>query len=202
MSDTKLLLFRLPKSLFVQFLSEWLDIHDVGKLDSAMTNKKHRSEFLQCLKEMTNQTVPVSFDGTLEHDTNLLSWVSLRQIHVEKLSLCADSIEDLHLSSLQNLVVGTQRSKCPVAGSPFLSECPPWLRNVPQLSPSLEELSVGKVSSRAIMADLIFVLSHCLELKSVSIASLWFQARDCTDDVLAKLQEFGHLIVEIRSAYG
>ena len=196
MSGTKLLLFRLPKSLLVQFLSEWLDIHDVGKLDTAMTNKKHRSEFLQCLNEMRNQTVPVSFDGSLGHDTDLLSWISIRQIHVQELSLTSfhekrEFIEGLHLPSLQKLEVESQ-----------FSDCPPWLRHVPHLSPSLEELSVGQFGTMAAIKTLIFVLSQCLELTSVCIDYLIFQARDCTDDVLAELQEFGHLIVEIRKVYG
>ena len=197
MSD-ELLLFRLPKSLLVRFLSEWLDIHDVGMLDSAMTNKKHRSEFLQYLKEMRNQTVPVSFDGSREHDTNFLRWISLRKIHVTTLSLTSfhenkDFIKSLHLPSLLKLVVGSPLPLFP---------CPPWLRHIPQLFPSLEELSIGEVGTRTIMEDLIFVLSQCLELKSVSIDSLVFQHSDFTDDVLAKLQEFGHLIVEIRIVYG
>ena len=194
MSDNKLLLMLLPKSLFVQFLSEWLDIHDVGNLDTAMTNKRHRPEFLQCLKEMRNQTVPTYFDGSREHDMNLLRWMSICEIHVTTLSLTSfykkrEFIEGLHLLSLRKLVVESP------------SYCP-WLRHVPQLSPSLEELSVGEVHTRAKMKDLIFVLTQCLELKNVSIDGLVFHSRDFTDNMLAKLQQFGHLIVEIRRAYG
>ena len=196
MCSNKLLLFRLPKSLFVQFLSEWLDIHDVGKLDSAMTNNKHRSEFLQCLVEMRNQAVPVSFDGTREHDTDLLRWMSIRQIHVTTLSLNNfqkhhDFIEGLHLPSLQKLEVESQ-----------ISACPPWLHHVPNLSPSLGELSIGQFRTRAAMEDLVFVLSQCLELKNVYIDFLSFESHDCTDDVLAELQAFGHLIVGIRYISG
>ena len=53
-------LMSLPVALFGQIL-DCLDIHEVGKLDSAMTNKEKRPEFLQYLKEMRNATVPVSF---------------------------------------------------------------------------------------------------------------------------------------------
>ena len=191
MSGTKILLFRLPASLFVQFLSEWLDIHDVGMLDTAMTNKGHRTEFLQRLVEMRNQTIPFSFSEFCEHHMNLLQWISTRHIHITTLSLPTfdennEFIEGLRLPSLRKLVVSSG----------------PWLRHIPKLSPSLEELSVGHFSSWAAMEDPIFVLSQCLELESVSIDSLIFRSRDWTDDVLAKLQEFGHLIVEIRSVDG
>ena len=87
MSEDNLLLLRLPKALNHQLLSQWLDVHDVGKLDTAMTNKKDRPEFLQCLKEMRNPSVPDSFNGKREHDVKMLTWISARQIHVETLSL-------------------------------------------------------------------------------------------------------------------
>ena len=233
MSDTKLLLFRLPKALFVRFLSEWLDIHDVGKLDSAMTTKKHRPEFLQCLKEMKNSTVPVSypslyerenFDKSVRFPTNigkslsvgdvitpissqpmpelkqskeaaLLIWISKREIYVETLSLPSSGkeiIESLHLPSVHKLSVD-----CPGYSQPS------WQRYIPRLCPSLEELSVGydglSLYSRAVMEDLLFVCSQCLQLKNVSIESLSFGRdwRDRKDDLLVGFQEFGHLIVEI-----
>ena len=41
----KNLLFRLPNAWLVHFLSVWLDIVDVGRLDSAMTNEQYRQFF-------------------------------------------------------------------------------------------------------------------------------------------------------------
>ena len=149
MAEDKILLWLLPKSLLVQFLTEWLDIREVGVLDSAMTNKEHRPEFLQCLQEMRNRSVPVSFNGFCGDDGTMPRWISVRQIHVKTFSLFGfdkEFIEDLHLPSLQKLEV--------------LS--PPWLRHVPQLSPLLEELSIGQFSTRAIMEDLVFVLKKIL----------------------------------------
>ena len=154
-----------------------------------MTNKEHRPEFLQCLQEMRNRSVPVSFNGFCGDDGTMPRWISVRQIHVKTFSLFGfdkEFIEDLHLPSLQKLEV--------------LS--PPWLRHVPQLSPLLEELSIGQFSTRAIMEDLVFVLSQCSELKSVCIDILSFESRDGADEVLAELQEYGHLITEIRLLYG
>ena len=191
MSDTKLLFFRLPNSLFVQILSQWLDIHDVGVLDTTMTNKKHRPEFLQCLKEMRNPTVPVSFS------TNMVKWISERQIHVETLNLDVvknsgifnihSIMESLHLPSLRKLTIGN-------------CECPPWLRHIPQFSPLLEELTV-RIISGTVMEDLLFVCSQCLELKNVSIDFLSFRSHDWTDDLLSE-SLYGDLVVEIRIVNG
>ena len=49
--------FLANKPIFVEFLSKWLRIREVGKLDSAMTNSKHRGVFLQCVEEMRNNTI-------------------------------------------------------------------------------------------------------------------------------------------------
>ena len=49
--------FRLPKALLINFLSEWLDIQDVGKLDAAMTTRVLRPTFLQYLQDMRSTTV-------------------------------------------------------------------------------------------------------------------------------------------------
>ena len=86
MSGTKILLFSLPNSLIENILSHWLDIHDVGMLDTAITNKKHRPEFLLCLAKMRNSTVPF-FHGLYEHDVKLLNWMSLRHIELKTLVL-------------------------------------------------------------------------------------------------------------------
>ena len=199
MSVTTLSLFRLPKALLVQFLSEWLDIYDVGKLDSSITNNERRPEFSQCLKEMRNPTVPDTFDGSLVHDVAMLGWISRRQIHVEALFLedfeNNEFIESRRLPSLQKLTAGTQYDICPT-----------WLRQVPQLSPKLEELAMGQFrkydgrSINAMIEDLIFVLSQCLQLSSVTIDKI--DLGNCTDDVLAGIQEFGHLLVDIHLICG
>ena len=192
------LLFRLPKAITDQILSQWLDIFDVGRLDSAMTNMKQRPDFLLCLKEMRNPTVPVYFRGMYNTpswnevtDQSRLRWISKRLIHVKEISLRffhdnEEFIESLQLPSLQKLSVLGSR----------------WLRHIPQICPLVEELSVRDINSSADVEDLTFVCSHCLKLESISIGSLLFQSSDCTDDVLAALQAFGHLIVKISSASG
>ena len=39
--------FRLPNAVVINFLSEWLEIQDVARLDAAMTTRALRPKFLQ-----------------------------------------------------------------------------------------------------------------------------------------------------------
>ena len=99
-NDKTPLLFRLPRAWLVGFLSEWLEISEVAILDTAMTMKKHREEFLDCVKEMRSNSVgnyeyALSSDSYLPSfwsygiskraskeriakDTSRLQWISLR----------------------------------------------------------------------------------------------------------------------------
>ena len=187
------LLFRLPNTLFIELLSEWLDIYDMGMLDTAMTNRGKRLDFLRCLSQMRNPTVPYAFDGSVEHDIHMLQWISCREIHVEELSLARfennDSIKRLRLPSLRKFEVGSS-----------MSESPPWLPHISQLSPSLEELTIGRFTDGATVDDLIFVLRNCLHLKNFFIDML--DVRGCLIEVLEGLQEVGHLLVDIRIVNG
>ena len=58
------------------------------------------------------------------------------------------------------------------------------------------------VKSRVATDDLVFTLSQCFELKNVSIGMYSFKNWDNADDVLAELQEFGRLFVEIEGVAG
>ena len=49
--------FLKNKPIFVDFVSKWVDIRDIARFDSALTNHKYRPVFLQCLEEMRNTTI-------------------------------------------------------------------------------------------------------------------------------------------------
>ena len=57
MSNSASWLFLLPRGYLVTILSEWLDIVDVGRLDSAITNHNYRLQFLDDLVAMRSTTV-------------------------------------------------------------------------------------------------------------------------------------------------
>jgi hypothetical protein len=50
-------LFHLPSAWFIAFISEWLDLPSVGMLDTAISAKKHRSQFLNSLQSMQSISV-------------------------------------------------------------------------------------------------------------------------------------------------
>ena len=64
MSTTDSWLFLLPRGYLVNIFSEWLDISDVGRLDTAITNHNYRLQFLDDLVTMRSTTVDGHlFDG-------------------------------------------------------------------------------------------------------------------------------------------
>ena len=123
-------------------------------------------------------------------DKSMLRWISIRQIHVETLSLSFEDNEELiknsYLPSLRKLVIYPSYR---LLGSEGYT----WLRHVPQLCPLLEVLSIDDLNTMADVDDLVFLCSQCLHLKSISFD--WFR---WTNDILASLQQVGNLIVEIR----
>ena len=110
-------LFRLPHGYLVTILSEWLDIVDVARLDTAVTNHSYRLQFLDDLVTMRSTTVDGHlFDGGFRYQffhpttrtgaifygegilgdeywedhimsVDQLQWLSRRRIHVEDMEL-------------------------------------------------------------------------------------------------------------------
>ena len=59
MSKTIPLLFQLPNAWLVALISEWLDMPCVGKLDTAISSKKYRPQFLLGLQSMRSTTIDI-----------------------------------------------------------------------------------------------------------------------------------------------
>ena len=107
----------LPRGYLVTILSEWLDIVDVARLDTAITNHSYRLQFLDDLVTMRSTTVDGHlFDGGFRYQffhpttrtgakfygegilgnkywedyiksVDQLHWLSRRRIHVEEMEL-------------------------------------------------------------------------------------------------------------------
>ena len=75
---------KLPTEWIISFLSEWLDIKDVAKLDTAMTMHSQRPAFLQILNEMRSTSISRKYDFD---SFPMLSWLSIRGIYVEDIEL-------------------------------------------------------------------------------------------------------------------
>ena len=84
--------FRLPSAWLVAVLSEWLDMPSIGMLDTAMTSKTHRSQFLNCLQNMRSTTIDSFSGGGSRYRGGKWTgrwwrWLSVRQVHVESIVL-------------------------------------------------------------------------------------------------------------------
>jgi hypothetical protein len=108
-------LFQLPSSWFVAFLSEWLDMPSIGKLDTAICSKKHRSQFLNYLQTMRSTIVDdlpadsphLGFfrDQTQEFVKSWWRWLSVRQIYIENIFICGKDVRfDLAIPSMRKVV--------------------------------------------------------------------------------------------------
>jgi hypothetical protein len=86
-------LFHLPSAWFIAFLSEWLDLPSIGMLDTAMSAKKHRPQFLNSLQSMRSISVDTFSDDrdhnyeSTEWSVCWLLWLSLRHIYIERTTL-------------------------------------------------------------------------------------------------------------------
>ena len=96
----------LPGDISGQLLSNWLDIEDIGKLDSATCNTTNRGSFLQLL---ASEFVihPNQYQDIDIHSGLFLNWLSLRQLKLISIAL-SDAFGDFHLippdwSQLQTL---------------------------------------------------------------------------------------------------
>ncbi len=98
------LLFRLPHAWLVEFLSEWLDMPTIGMLETAISYKEYRPQFLNCLQGMRSTAVDEFSD---DHDSESFffdtdewtgcwwRWLSVRQIYVELISLRRNDVQSV-----------------------------------------------------------------------------------------------------------
>ena len=109
-------LFRLPNTWLVSLLSEWLDMPSIGKLDTAISDRNHRPQFLlslQCMRSTSVDTFSDRVAGKLgwkfgEWMISWWRWLSVRQIYIQMLTLHGnDARSDLVVSSLQKVIATT-----------------------------------------------------------------------------------------------
>jgi hypothetical protein len=110
------LLFQLPHAWLVAFLSEWLDMPTIGRLDSAICAKEYRPQFLNSLQNMRSTYVdgfsddygrrgPRSFYGR-EWSGRWWRWLSIRQIHAERATLIGSTVNSaLAVPSIRELTI-------------------------------------------------------------------------------------------------
>ena len=89
-------LFRLPNACLVAILSEWLDMPSIGKLDTAISSKLHRPQFLKSLQNMRSTSIDLFSDGphggfmggaTGDWAGYWWRWLSIREIFVESATI-------------------------------------------------------------------------------------------------------------------
>ena len=141
--DLPPIFFRLPNAVLINFLSEWLEIQDVGRLDAAMTTRALRPTFLQYLQDMRSTTVN---GQTIEKDAkglkscSFLTWLSIHRIYFEEITLkdldSAYVIENLELPFLRKLVVTKKKKEARE------HDCESSLIQLVQTSPDLQIISI------------------------------------------------------------
>ena len=167
------LLFQLPTAWLVALLSEWLDMPSIGKLDTAMSSKQYRPQFLDRLQNMRSTSIDAfSCLFSYNHQTRgamkgfWWRWLSIREVHVESIVLRGDAVKsDLVIPSMRNVTLKSFTDDdlrnlvrtCPSLRSLNLFE--PGCRGssrvshlgfsvLTDLQASLEELSIGMYAVR------------------------------------------------------
>ena len=210
------LFFRLPQALFNMLLSEWLDIESVATLDTAMTNHKHRSHFLQCLTEMVSKSV--ADNATRGGWVLYLLYLSRRRIRVKEISffemgrMCRHVVNALRFPSLEVFLsrdIDDAGVLAIVKNSPalksinldggrsrkdlFLTDA--TLHAIAQHCPLLERLMMGRCppgSHPFITSDaLVNLFQSCPKLKSVELDQ--FVLHGFNDADFVRMQKFGKL---------
>ena len=85
MTSCDSILSRLPEAVLCSVLSDWTTIRDLGRMDSATTNRALRTHLLQCFR-----LIKLSFDKSQMLDYNsqgIFRWIVLRNIKLTKITL-------------------------------------------------------------------------------------------------------------------
>jgi hypothetical protein len=203
------LLFRLPNGWLVAFISEWLDMPSIGKLDTAVSSKKHRSQFLNSLQSMRSSSVDTFAFGSSKIDKWSgwwWRWLSIRSVYVTCASLYRNGVRSaLVIPSLEKAEVRYFEDEdltCLVRNSPSLRSLDlsghvtgTALRTIADLHQSLEELSLRSsqnIGSDDRAAALLHVLRQCSNLKRVSLTGEALHSAN-----LGELLPFGNLFYEL-----
>ena len=183
-------------------------------LDTAVSSKQHRPQFLKCLQNMRSISVDkycTNYGKSVvlfyRWKNYLWRWLSNRQIFVESIKLRKnDARSDMIIPSLRNVVsflfedddVRFLIRNCPLLRSlclEFTNVSHIGLGLLTNLSQSLEELTIdlAEIDDRAqVAAALIDVLRQCTRLRKVSLALEALRAVN-----LNELLPYGHLFHEL-----
>ena len=212
-SVKKPLFSRLPTEWLIILLSEWMDIKDVAKLDTAMTNHTYRAGFLQLLVSVRSTSVdgrygPASFPK--------LQWLSLRRVYVESIEMDRLEIEQfqmLKLTTLRKLVLrdvdDLRIISATTINSPLLqsldidnrgertnalTDC--VFAHICSVCSALEHFRFSEYSLSAITARvLLSILRGCQKLKTVALNCRML--KNFTASEIESLQPFGQLFTAL-----
>jgi hypothetical protein len=214
-------LFQLPHAWLVAFLSEWLDMPTIGMLDTSISSKAYRSQFLCVLQAMRSTSVDKLSNGRRQaflcYNGDWTGywwrWLSVRRVRVESIVLHGGKVRsDLVVPSLRKVVTESFEDddlpylvrNCPSLKSLVLESfyslvSGTGLRVLTDLHQSLEEFSFYRYSSAKLRAyythtgaALIDVLRQCSRLRKVSLTGDALRAVN-----LEGLLPYGYLFHEL-----
>jgi hypothetical protein len=164
------LLFQLPHAWLVAFLSEWLDMPTIGMLDTSISSKAYRSQFLNGLQHMRPTSVDNFSNGRGQGLLGSKSgdwtgywwrWLSFRRVRIESIVLYGKEVRsDLVIPSMRKVITYCFEDddlrhlvrNCPSLQSLALKSFDnlvtgTGLRTLTDLHQSLEEFSFVRYSS-------------------------------------------------------
>lgn len=169
-------MFSLPSDLLISLLDEWLDIRDVGRLDSALCSNEPRKEFLRCL---SSKGFVVKVASQYGDKSNVLRWVSLRDARVNELQCCGNFyLEDYNKLShnlrahLSTIFVHPQ---CVLNGS--------GLHSLVSCFPSLGVLKISQSLNQLVGTDLLTILPLLSNLKTLHLSQITQITNDCVYNI-------------------
>ena len=217
------LMLQLPNAWLIMVLSEWLDLPSIGKLDTAVSSKKHRPQFLLSLQVMRSTTIdmfscsPHRWLETRSWVASWWRWLSIRQIHVESIANLDANVHS-HFAIPSMRKVETSSSFDDVCVHYLICNCPCLrslklqarvdrmsylgLRILSTLHQSLEEFFlIGTFGEGRLeyytQSALIDIFRQCTHLRKVSLTGdVW------RDVKFEELLPFGHLFHELELRMG
>jgi len=101
--------FHLPSEILCFIVEEYLSIWDVGKLDMACTNRRHRPTFLASLQNATiRHKLIVSSWNAIDNSERLTTWLYARRCGVHDITFSLKTLHlfERHLGFLNNKLKG------------------------------------------------------------------------------------------------
>ena len=212
------LLLKLPSAWLIALLSEWLDMPSIGMMDTAMTSKLYRPQFLDFLQVMRSLSIDC-FSAERGRGRQLSErsiwtsywwrWLSIRKIHTESIVLCGGAVRsDLAIPSMREVDARSFGQvdlfrlvrNCPSLRSLNLSSGAARLTDrglccLTKLHQTLEEFCFdGGFIFRP--EELIAVLRRCTYLRKVSLTDKALHSVN-----LVELAPYGHLFYELNFGF-